>query len=262
MSDRPFGHSYAEQYDRIYGTKDYEAECDLLEAIFQRHGSGPIRSVLDLGCGTGNHSLPLARRGYQVVGVDRSPAMLARAREKAASLAEGASLHPPVFREGDVRTVRVDKSFDAALMMFAVLGYQSANDDVAAALDTVRRHLRPGGLFACDVWYGPAVLAIRPSNQLKEVPLREGGKLLRFASGNLDVARHVVEVHIRTWQLGGSGEQAETSEVHLMRFFFPQELAYFLKTARLDLLSLTAMPELDRPAGESTWNVVAVARAV
>ena len=64
--------------------------------------------------------------------------------------------------------------FDAALMMFAVLGYQVENDDVLAALRTARRHLEPGGLFIFDVWYGPAVLHQRPSERVKIIPGRDG----------------------------------------------------------------------------------------
>ena len=55
---------------------------------------------------------------------------------------------------------------DATVMMFAVLGYFPGNSDVQAALDSARRHLRPGGLFFCDMWYGPAVLSQRPSERI------------------------------------------------------------------------------------------------
>jgi ubiquinone/menaquinone biosynthesis C-methylase UbiE len=75
---------------------------------------------LDLGCGTGDHALPLAKRGYQVVGVDRSAGMLKSARKKAAS---GQVDGKPNFYHGDIRSFHVEQSFDASLMMFAVLGY-------------------------------------------------------------------------------------------------------------------------------------------
>ena len=49
--------------------------------------------------------------------------------------------------------------------MFAVIGYQTSNDELFAALQTVRRHLKPKGLFICDFWYGPAVLKQRPTKE-------------------------------------------------------------------------------------------------
>ena len=113
------------------------------------HGPDPVRSILDLGCGTGNHSLVLAGRGYQVTGVDFSADMLERARGKLA-LACGEGRKPAGKLElvqGDVRSVGLGRQFDAVLMMFAVLGYQIGNQDVQAALATVRRHLKPGGVF-------------------------------------------------------------------------------------------------------------------
>src|SRR5206468_3380563 len=117
----------------------------------------PVKTVLDLGCGTGNHALPLARRGFSVTGVDRSPGMLEQAAQK--SSASGLGDKAPDFKQGDLRELDLHQQFDAALMMFAVLGYQLTNENVASALATVRRHLKPGGLFVFDIWYGPAVLA-------------------------------------------------------------------------------------------------------
>jgi predicted TPR repeat methyltransferase len=69
MSD-VFGTEYARSYDAIYREKDYDFECDLLERVFSECADNPVRNVLDLGCGTGNHSLRLAGRGYGVTGVN------------------------------------------------------------------------------------------------------------------------------------------------------------------------------------------------
>lgn len=71
----PFGAAYAGSYDTIYGAKDYGAECSLIETLLRSHARGPVASILDLGCGTGNHAIPLAQRGYAVTGVDRSQPM-------------------------------------------------------------------------------------------------------------------------------------------------------------------------------------------
>src|SRR5205814_7072190 len=84
MTEILFGPLYASAYDALHEDKDYERECDLFERTFDELAAGGVRRVLDLGCGTGGHAIPLARRGYDVVGVDRSEAMLARAADKAA----------------------------------------------------------------------------------------------------------------------------------------------------------------------------------
>ncbi|MCJ7724601.1 MAG: class I SAM-dependent methyltransferase [Anaerolineales bacterium] len=256
MNNTVFKQGYADQYDLFYGDKDYESECDLLEKAFKRYSKEPVQSILDLGCGTGNHSIPLARCGYEVHGVDLSENMLAHAVEKTQ---KEIIKYPPVFSQGDIRSVDLGKQFDAALMMFAVLGYQLTNDDVLAALRTVRKHLKPGGLFIFDVWYGPAVLAIRPSDRVKIIPTADG-KVIRAASGRLDVSRHLAEVHYHIWHLTGDRVISEAEESHTMRFFFSMELAMLLFTCGLMIESLTAFPSLEQPADETTWNVLAMAK--
>jgi SAM-dependent methyltransferase len=245
-----FGPGYAGAYDALYEEKDYEGECDLLERIFGDYGDGPVGTILDLGCGTGNHALPLARRGYEVVGVDRSEAMLDRARTKAAGAVS--------FALGDIRDVRLGREFDAVLVLFAVLGYQLSNDDVLAALATARAHLRPGGLLVFDVWYGPAVLHERPAPRSRTIEQGDV-RLLRDSSGSLDTSRHLCTVEMRIRQLEGERLVAQSEERHEMRYFFPLELQLFLATAGFSLLRLGAFPDIDRDPDETTWNVLGVA---
>lgn len=245
-----FSAGYAGAYDALYQEKDYEGECDLLERIFAEYGSGEVRSILDLGCGTGNHALPLARRGYEVVGVDRSEAMLDRARAKEAAGSVS-------FELGDVRDLRLGREFDAVLILFAVLGYQLSNDEVLAALRTARAHLPPGGLLLFDVWYGPAVLHERPAPRQRAVD--DGTtRLVRSSDGRLDLRHHLCTVEFGVSRFEGERLVAETHERHEMRYFFPLELELFLDTANLSLLRLGAFPDFDRDPDETTWNVLAV----
>ena len=253
-----FGSIYADTYDVIYHDKDYTAECNLIERIFQTYGDGAVHSVLDLGCGTGNHAFPLAQLGYEVVGIDRSESMIAQARSKVANcLHNGRS----AFYQGDIRSVDLQQRFDAALMMFAVLGYQLENSDVLSALRTARRHLSLGGLLIYDVWYGPAVLHQRPSERVKVIPTSDG-QILRVASGAVDIRRHVCTVHYRVWQLEKARLVAETEESHPVRYFFPLELNLFLECSGFSPIRLGAFPEFNHEPDETTWNVLGVARAI
>lgn len=252
-----FGSIYADAYDELYFDKDYAAECSLIERIFQTYGSGAIGSVLDLGCGTGKHAIPLAQRGYEVVGVDRSADMLAQVRRKIVNLSGVGNL---TLHQGDICSIDLQRHFDAALMMFAVLGYQLENADVLSALRMAHRHLRLGGLIIFDVWYGPAVLHQRPSQLVKVVPT-PGGQILRIASGDLDIRRHVCTVYFRMWRLEGQRLVAETEESHQVRYFFPLELKLFLECAGYDLIRLGKFPEFDQDPDETTWNVLCVGKA-
>lgn len=252
----PFGRDYAECYDAFYGDKDYGAECDLIEHIFRTDGDRKISRVLDLGCGTGNHAVPLARRGYEVTGVDRSAAMLAGARQKVNGKVS------VTLQQGDIRDVALGERFDAALMMFAVLGYQLDNRDVLAALTTARRLLRPDGLLIFDVWYGPAVVHQRPGPRVRVIPAPTS-PIVRIASAEIDGRHHRCSVRYRIlrWD-DSSGSLTETEEVHLMRYYFPLELELFLTSSGFTRVRVTAFPDVDRAPDETTWNCLVVAKAV
>jgi SAM-dependent methyltransferase len=252
-----FGSTYADAYDLLYEEKDYLAECDLLESLFQTYGVGPINRIIDLGCGTGNHAIPLASRGYQLTGVDRSVNMLSQAEKKARASSGSGNVS---FECGDVCTVDLGQTFDAGIMMFAVLGYQLQNPDVCAALRTARRHLRQGGLFIFDVWYGPAVLYQRPAQRARVIPTPDG-EMLRFSNGELDIQRQLCGVKIHLWRLAGNKLVANIEESHQMRYFFALELELFLEVAGFNLVRLGGFPDFPQEPTETTWNVLAVARA-
>jgi SAM-dependent methyltransferase len=252
MTTSVFGAEYSAAYDLLYQDKDYEAEVDLIERVFAIYGHGSVRRVLDLGCGTGGHAVPLASRGYDVVGVDRSPHMLDRARARTASAR---------FEVGEIGSLDLADRFDAVLMMFAVLGYQTANADARAALASVRRHLRPGGLFMCDLWYGPAVLRQRPSERVRVLDTSHG-QIIRVAAGDLDSRRNVCTVRYHLWHVQDARVTAEVREQHSMRYFFEPELELLLHSAGLEPLRVGAFPDIDTQPSESTWNVACVARAV
>ena len=112
MSQAVFGADYAAAYDVLYHDKDYAAECDLIERVFAEYGDSNIQVVLDLRCGTGGHARLLTERGYTVVGVDRSPDMLRRARKRGTTAR---------FELGDITSLDLRETFDAVLMMFAFL---------------------------------------------------------------------------------------------------------------------------------------------
>lgn len=251
-----FASLYASQYDTLYVDKDYGSECDLIERAFGKFGATP-RSILDIGCGTGSHTLELACRGYQCTGVDLSQAMLDEAMRKSAATDVA---NKPRWIQGDARTFAPNRTFDAAIMMFAVVGYLTSNDDVLDGLRNVRRHLSPGALFICDFWYGPAVLAVRPSERVRV--LRHGEEqTIRAASTAIDSFSHTADVSFRLWKMRGEEFLGETSETHRMRYYFPQEFKLLLEAAGFESLSLSTFPTLDEALTDNNWNALSVARA-
>jgi len=245
---------YATFYDTFYQTKDYGAECDFVELLFTRYTSSPVHTLLDLGCGTGGHALPLAQRGYQVTGVDRSEVMLAAARQKG----EGTSVR---FLEGDIRELDLGERFDAVISMFAVIGYMVSNEHLLAAFGTARRHLSPGGIFCFDTWFGPAVLADRPSDR-NRVIMSGNERIVRMVHPSLDVMRQTVDVHYTILRLHDDRILSEVEETHTMRFLFSQETRLLLETAGFRVRCLCPFLRPDEALNEREWNMTVVAEAV
>ena len=188
--------------------------------------------------------------------MDRSPWMLDEARRK---LDREPGLAVSV-QQGDLRVADLHQQFDAVVMMFAVLGYQEEDADVIAALNTVRRHLDSGGLFIFDCWFGPAVIHHRPDARVKSVPVA-GGHIRRSTESTLDIDRHLCTVRFHVERLTGEAMVSTTDEEHRVRYFFGDELERFLTSAGFTLLRLGAFPHFEQAPDESTWNVLAVARA-
>ena len=249
-----FGKGYASAYDYIYQDKDYEKECDFVEAVFSEF-SGKPKSVLDLGCGTGGHALILARRGYRVVGVDRSKNMLDIAKKKAKEAEISIE-----FLEGDIASLDLQKEFDAVISMFSVMSYQTTNIAISSACETAKKHLSTDGIFLFDCWYGPAVLTEKPSIRVKEVRLNNKEKLIRFTEPVLNIQNHTVETQFKVWKIEDGRLISEITESHLMRFLFPREIKYFLELAGFLEIELCPFPRLGDPLTEHDWNMAVIAR--
>jgi SAM-dependent methyltransferase len=249
---------YANTYDIVYRDKDYAREVEAIGRLFERYKTGTMKSVLDLGCGTGRHAILLARSDLDVVGVDQSDAMLEHARKLAQESKPGNSLK---FIKGDVRDFDAGNTFDAALMMFNVLGYMTSNDDLLAALRSVRRHVRDGGLFVFDIWYGPAVAAHPPTDRIKEFK-RPAGDMIRLATGKLYPQENRYDVSIRLITIDNNAVKGDTVESHPVRYFFPLEIDLALRQAGFRMTAIQQFPNVDERPDMNTWPAVVVAVAV
>ena len=245
--------AYARYYNLLYKDKDYAGEAQYVRSLIEAH-SPQARTVLDLGCGTGRHDFLLAEMGYQVTGVDQSAGMLAVARSQ-----QSAASPPPAFSEGDIRSVRLGTRFDVVVSLFHVMSYQTGNEDLAAAFATARAHLKPGGVFIFDCWYGPAVLSDPPVVRVKRLE-DDAVSVTRLAEPVMRARENLVQVNYQIFERDkASGAVAELKESHLMRYLFQPEIELFLKQAGLSLVS-SAEWMTGREAGFASWGVCFVAR--
>lgn len=218
--------SYAPYYDLLYSEKAYEEEAAFVMSELGKF-AGAITRLLDLGCGTGVHALRFAAAGYRVRGVDTSSDMLELAQGRR-SRVPGEIAARLEFDRADIRRLRLREQFDAAVSLFHVMSYQTANQDVEASIAAVRRHLAAGSPFLFDFWHAPAVIASGPSARKKEVE-NESVRVIRVATPTWSKGANRVDVHYRfSIQNKSSGESREFEETHAMRYFFPAELEQML----------------------------------
>src|SRR6202165_1465292 len=145
-----FGPGYLALYDD-YLAERTPGEIDRLEALLALRP--PLR-ILDLPCGQGRHAIELARRGYDVTGVDLSPFLLKVAEERAR--ADGVRVR---WLSGDMRQPIVSESFDVVLNLFTSLGYFADDADDREVVDDAAAMLAPEGRFVLEVINGERVMA-------------------------------------------------------------------------------------------------------
>ena len=253
MSDI-FGSSYSDSYDLLYEEKDYDGECDVLERIFQEYAERPINSILDLGCGTGSYALRLAQRGYDVCGVDLSESMLEIAKKKIQNTPVSIQ-----FFHSDIASIQIERQFDAAIMMFAVLGYQHTNEQIIKTLKNISIHLNTGSLLIFDVWYGPAVLLQQPQEKCRIIQSGED-TVIRVTHPELDTFNQFCHVRFNLYRIREGQSITETDEVHRMRFFFAQELSMALEFTGFEVVRIGQFPDFEQDPADISWNILVVAR--
>lgn len=136
----------AQLYDPIYETlKDYAQESAQLLELIKQKGALAGTTLLDVGCGTGQHLAHL-RKHFKVEGIDLDPDMLSLAAERL----PGVQLH-----QGDMRKFDLGRTFDVVVCLFSSIGYTRSLQGLREAVRTMARHLKPGGLLIVEPWLTP-----------------------------------------------------------------------------------------------------------
>jgi ubiquinone/menaquinone biosynthesis C-methylase UbiE len=148
----------------LFSTEQIESAPEQVEQVVSLMDMQPGLSVCDLCCGVGRHSLELARRGFQVTGVDRTELYLQEAKEKAA--AEGLDIE---FVKEDMRKFRRADTFDAVVSLFTSFGYFEEASENERVLEHVYRSLKKNGKLLVETM-GKEVLAriFRPRDWREE----------------------------------------------------------------------------------------------
>ena len=207
-----FGPSYLALYDGFLAERT-PVEIDQLEALLALR---PPRRILDLPCGQGRHAIELARRGYEVTGVDLSPFLLKVAEERA----RAAGVRVRWF-SGDMRQPLAGETFDVVLNLFTSLGYFADEADDRKVVGAAAAMLAPGGRFVIEVINGERVMA-----QFQEREWFTVGQTAVVERRSLDIAarRMVVERTVTT------PDETEVN-LHALRLYSGRDIGAILREA-------------------------------
>ncbi len=216
--------NYSDSYDYESFTKGTKGECNFIE---KELSFNKAIKILDVGCGTGRHSIELAKRGYNITGIDLSESMLEKAREKAAK--SGLDIE---FLQYDARELPFEGCFDAALMLcegaFPLMETDEMNFKI---LENVAKALKKEGKFIFTTLNGLFPLFHSVEKFHTET---SGDDNARYRDNTFDLMTfrdyNITEI------TDDSGEKItlECNE----RYYVPSEITWLLKTAGFENIEI------------------------
>ena len=233
--------NYAALYDELGQSNFGLAMLQLIERAIQRHPLAGAR-VLDLACGTGTVASQLAKRGYQVTGVDRSGEML----EIAAAKAREAGVEVELQQQ-NMASLRMARRFDLVICLYDSLNYLLSDGDLEAAFAGVARVLDVGGLFIFD-FNTLHCLANDWGNQVVE-ERAAAAALMHLYSFSPESRIGTLELFCVSKRPDGL---VKFREIHRERGYTAEEIRNTLRGSGLVLLEEMAFPDLAEPNDEAS----------
>lgn len=238
----------AEFYDLVYDP--LAADADWCRRLAARTG-GPI---LELGCGSGRVGVPLAADGHRVVGLERSPAMLERARARALRAGVEIELH-----EGDLRDFSLEETFPLVLMVLNTFLLLEP-EDRRACLARAREHLAEEGRFALHVFQpDPAKVAGHEGALVEEgtFETESGARVTVFTSTRATVDRSTF-----TWtcdEVGADRVVRRYSRTATLHYLYRREAELLFAAAGFVIESMEGDYD-GSPADEGSPRLLIIAR--
>jgi SAM-dependent methyltransferase len=204
-------------YDAIYAWKKYDEEVERLKAILAARGHRG-GGLLDVACGTGRH-LELLRETFEVEGLELDPAMARIAQERVPHVA---------VTVGDMKSFDLGRTFDVVTCLFSSIGYMEEPDQLHAAITTMARHLKPGGLLVVEPWFHPHQFF--DGHVAGDMYTGEGMKIARIGRSWTEGPVSVMEMH----HMVGTPERVDTFvEIHRMGLYTDGEYRAAFEAAGL-----------------------------
>jgi SAM-dependent methyltransferase len=191
-------------------------------------------SLLDLGCGSGEHLALLSKAGVRCTGLDASEEMLVIARQRFPDGIE--------FIHSDMSDNNHENAFDMVISLFGSFNYLIHDAEIESLLVRARNAMKPGGIGVFEIWNSPPIRKIREKEISPVSTTRHGGTVIRRERGfklRDDAFKSVVEVNYRYTIQDGGGSRT-VRDRHVMRSFTTGEIMGFLARAGFTVKNIYA----------------------
>jgi len=241
----------AKYYDLTHYFRNYKKDAEFLNSAIKKYLPG-ARSILDIACGTGSHAIFMAKKGYDVTGIDLSREMLDIAKQKA----KNKNLHLQFICE-DMRNLKFNSEFDVAYCFGLSFMEMITYDDINRSLESIRQVIKPNGLFIFDADNGWEMLSPDPVRKYYGKDTKT--KVIWLGSGRLDKLRRVLHLENTFLIYEGDKTQIE-SGIEELRIFFPDELQMLLTNANFKIEAMLGDRSLGTPFKEDSPHIVMINR--
>ena len=233
--------AFASVYDIFMEQVEYDQWLNHIHAIWKKFGLQP-KTVIDLGCGTGSIALPLAKEGYDVIGVDLSPEMLTEADHKA--MEEGVSVR---FACQDMTELELGEEADCILSLCDSMNYLTEDGQLEDAFKSIAQHMKQESLFLFD---------LNTEYKFKDVLGQNVfGSAEEHAAyiweNDYDEEEKINEYYVSFFIENEDGLYERIEEFHYERAYSMEEIEEGLQAAGMELVEVYDGYSFDAPRAES-----------
>lgn len=235
--------NFYKYYDLLFRSKGYQEETDLIFKLSEEYGIDNPQKILEIGCGTGNHTQVLYQRDISIVAIDNDPQMIKLSQDK---LKQTDKLKIIYTNIEDLK----EDNFDLSLAMFNVITYIPTTSDLDSFIQSVYQRLKKGGIFVFDLWNGIAAIKDPPLNKKTEIE-DNGEKIEVILTPTTDFFNQKTTLKY---------EIKEESFSFTQTLWTPMQITDSLKKASFELILCSPLMDYEKQATEKDWKVMFVAK--
>lgn len=229
--------SFAYFYDRLMTDVDYNEWVNYIETLIERANTHP-KKVLELACGTGNITIPMALKGFSITAVDISQDMLTIAKDKAVD--NNADI---LFIQQDMTQLEIQDIFEIVMCCCDGVNYIIDSENLLKMFMEVHKRLNKDGIFIFDISSYYKLSNIIGNNTFGE----NTGDIIYLWENFYDKSTDLLEMDLTFFNEAERGLFRKTEELHIQRAYKTDEIIYLLQKSGFNSIEIFADFLLEKP---------------